>query len=175
MNTPKYPNKKAFTLIELLVVIAIIGLLSTISIIALNQARAKARDSKRLADIRQIRTALEVYFDKNGHYPTYATLSTRCNTTLDNSLSPLISEGLMSSIPTDPKNTPTSAPRFCYEYIGDTGDISSSWYCSGHMRTEYEWAIMFSVEETSFNLPRLTNSLGQPTSDYTYCVTGDLK
>jgi prepilin-type N-terminal cleavage/methylation domain-containing protein len=47
-------TKKAFTLIELLVVIAIIGLLATISVIALNNARAKGRDARRVADIKQI-------------------------------------------------------------------------------------------------------------------------
>ncbi|MCF7795467.1 type II secretion system GspH family protein, partial [Patescibacteria group bacterium] len=39
-------NKKGFTLIELLVVISIIGLLSTISVVALNGARKKGRDAK---------------------------------------------------------------------------------------------------------------------------------
>ncbi|MCX6792653.1 MAG: prepilin-type N-terminal cleavage/methylation domain-containing protein [Candidatus Falkowbacteria bacterium] len=67
-------NKKfGFTLIELLVVIAIIGVLSTMAIIALSNARAKARDSKRVADIKQISTALELYYSDYNYYPTIIT------------------------------------------------------------------------------------------------------
>jgi len=62
-------NKKGFTLIELLVVIAIIGLLSTLAVVALGQARVKARDSKRLSDLKQIQTALELYYTDNSAYP----------------------------------------------------------------------------------------------------------
>jgi len=63
-------GKKGFTLIELLVVIAIIGLLSTLAVVALNSARQKSRDSKRVADIKQIQTALELYFaDSVNGYP----------------------------------------------------------------------------------------------------------
>jgi len=62
-------NTKGFTLIELLVVIAIIGLLSTLSIVALNQARARSRDARRLADIRQVQTALELYYNDQNGYP----------------------------------------------------------------------------------------------------------
>jgi len=65
-------KNKAFTLIELLVVIAIIGLLATISVISLNNARAKARDAKRVADVRQVQTALELFFNDKGYYPTIA-------------------------------------------------------------------------------------------------------
>ena len=63
-------KQKGFTLIELLVVIAIIGLLASIVLVSLNTAREKARDTKRLADIRQIRLALEMYYDHYGRYPT---------------------------------------------------------------------------------------------------------
>lgn len=62
-------KKSGFTLIELLVVIAIIGLLATMSIVALNNARSKSRDSKRVADVKQIQTALELYFNDANGYP----------------------------------------------------------------------------------------------------------
>jgi len=62
-------NKKGFTLIELLVVIAIIGLLSTLAVVALNSARSKSRDAKRVADVKQIQTALELYFTESSAYP----------------------------------------------------------------------------------------------------------
>jgi uncharacterized protein (TIGR02145 family)/prepilin-type N-terminal cleavage/methylation domain-containing protein len=60
----------AFTLIELLVVIAIIAILSTLSVVALTSARAKARDAKRLADIKNTQTALDLYYNEYGVYPT---------------------------------------------------------------------------------------------------------
>jgi len=65
-----HKSKKAFTLIELLVVIAIIGILATISVIALQNARAKSRDAKRAGDIKQVQTALELFFNDNNRYPT---------------------------------------------------------------------------------------------------------
>jgi prepilin-type N-terminal cleavage/methylation domain-containing protein len=63
-------NQKGFTLVELLVVIAIIGVLATLVLLQLGTARGRARDTKRIADINQIRGALEQYYeDNNGTYP----------------------------------------------------------------------------------------------------------
>ena len=70
----KKPGGEGFTLIELLVVIAIIGILSAVVLASLNSARQKARDAKRVADLKQLQLALELYFDDNSSaYP--ATLS----------------------------------------------------------------------------------------------------
>jgi len=69
-------NKKGFTLVELLVVIGIIGILSTLAVISLNNAREKSRDAKRVSDIKQIQTALEMYFVEVDTYPVQGTDAT---------------------------------------------------------------------------------------------------
>ncbi|MBP6931755.1 MAG: type II secretion system protein [Candidatus Pacebacteria bacterium] len=60
-----YRRSKGFTLIELLVVIAIIGIFSTLIIGNLNSARKRARDARRMADFRNLSTALDLYYDIN--------------------------------------------------------------------------------------------------------------
>lgn len=54
-------TKKGFTLIELLVVIAIIGILSSVVIVSLNNARSKARDSARKSNAQAMATAFALY------------------------------------------------------------------------------------------------------------------
>lgn len=61
--------KKGFTLIELLVVISIIGILIAVGVTSYQKAVKLSRDSKRKADIEQIRQALETFRSVNGSYP----------------------------------------------------------------------------------------------------------
>jgi general secretion pathway protein G len=69
MSHGQKEKKSGFTLIEMLVVIAIIGLLSSTILIGLSSARARARDAKRIADMKQIQNGLEAYHSDSGVYP----------------------------------------------------------------------------------------------------------
>jgi len=62
-------SKRGFTLIELLVMFAIIGLVATFAAVAVNSARMKQRDATRLAQVRQLQSALEDFFNENNMYP----------------------------------------------------------------------------------------------------------
>ncbi len=63
-----YFHKEGFTLIELLVVIAIIGTLSGVVLVSLGDARAKARDATRQSDMRQVVSAMQLYYGKYEEY-----------------------------------------------------------------------------------------------------------
>ncbi len=65
---PQYTS--AFTLVELLVVIALIGVLSTLLLANFNAARQRSRDAQRKSDLRNLSTALRLYYNDNAGYPT---------------------------------------------------------------------------------------------------------
>ena len=119
-----YKNKKAFTLIELLVVIAIIGILATLAVVSLQNARKNARDAKRMADVKQIQTALELYFNDNSSYPLTSQLSTTIATG---------GVTYMSSVPQAP--TPPdgncTATSNNYSYISTDGSSYIIDFCTG--------------------------------------------
>jgi len=66
-----FSRKRGFTLIELLVVISIISLLSSVVLSSLNGARAKARDARRYADIRNLNNAIQLYILNNNKAPDF--------------------------------------------------------------------------------------------------------
>ena len=129
MNMQQKKLKSGFTLIELLVVIAIIGILASIVVASLNSARMKARDTRRIADLRQIQIALELYYDANGYYPPLG-CGWDCNgyrySYNDNSWNALATAlaPYISSLPKDPLNSggcpPWNANCFTYAY-GNVG------------------------------------------------------
>jgi len=80
---------RGFTLIELLVVVAIIGILSSIVLALLNNARAKGRVASVAQQLKEINTALYLYLDTNGNYPCFDHMWD--DTTEKNQLAPYIS------------------------------------------------------------------------------------
>ncbi|MFH0956137.1 MAG: type II secretion system protein [Candidatus Falkowbacteria bacterium] len=118
-------KQRGFTLIELLVVIAIIGLLSTLAVVALNNARMKSRDAKRVSDIKQIQTAVELYYNDANAYPATVT-----------SGSPIIYDTVtyMAEVPTNPspENDGTCVDDNAYTYtMTDLGASYTLQYCLG--------------------------------------------
>ncbi len=97
---------QGFTLIELLVVIAIIGILSSVVLASLNNARTRSRDARRLADLDQVRLAAELYFDQNREYPA----------ALDD-----LAPDFIATVPTDPLGD-----AYVYELASST-----TTYCLG--------------------------------------------
>jgi prepilin-type N-terminal cleavage/methylation domain-containing protein len=115
-------KNKGFTLIELLVVIAIIGLLAAVTLVSLNRARMKVRDTRRIADIKQLFTALQLYYNANGSLPNcfdpgyvggcditgfgpYTGLADGSGD--EQFVTFLQTAGLIDAIPLDPVNSPT--------------------------------------------------------------------
>jgi prepilin-type N-terminal cleavage/methylation domain-containing protein len=130
-------GRKAFTLIELLVVIAIIGLLSTIAVVSLSNARVKARDTKRLADISQLQKALELYYNVNNQYPVsggatspnlgWSTSNDSSWATLQGHLAPYL-----ATLPQDPTQSATGwgadLNTFAYSYMSQGYGCPRQWY-----------------------------------------------
>lgn len=108
-------NKQGFTLIELLVVIAIIGLLSSVVFASLNSARVKARDARRMADLKAVSTALHLYYDTNGRYPNETAVGGGPWTdNFNNMAQQLVSAGFLGAVPKDPSSSATGYAYYKY-------------------------------------------------------------
>ncbi len=119
-------------MVELLVVIAIIGILSTLLLLQLNVARQKARDAKRVADVNQIRSALELYYDDNGYY-------------LENNTMAVLTAGLgkyLTRVPTDPGRADCDSATHTAGYDGNATVLAG---CYG-----YAWDL--AAKPTKFHL-----------------------
>lgn len=61
--------RRGFTLIELVVVVSILAILSGVLVPRVTNHMRAARDARRLADIKTVRTAIEQYYQDKGTYP----------------------------------------------------------------------------------------------------------
>ncbi len=145
-------KNKGFTLIELLVVIAIIGLLASVVLLALNSARAKARDAKRIADVRQVMSAFELFFNDYNSYPTVG------------------AAGVFSPVVLGPTTLDAGAVgpnKFAPKYIGQipSAPTPADGTCSSPGTNDYNFYQTGNVNTTSSYM--LTFCIGGPAGSYT--------
>ena len=80
---------RGFTLMELLLVLAVVGLLSSVALTSLVNARIEARDSKRIIEVADVSRALNRFATDHGVYPA--------------TLEALVSQAYLSEVPSDPR------------------------------------------------------------------------
>jgi len=155
LNTNKslLNTNKGFTLIELLVVISIIGLLAAAGLAVFTSAQKRARDATRVSHMKDLQSALAQYYLAENTYPTTSGgLSSNCVerdthgvSHIEDILSPLVTEGYIQKIPSDPKGNPLSVWPYCYYYQYP----SSYLHCSG--ATNRDYLMIFTTESTNYD------------------------
>lgn len=104
-------------------VVAIIGLISSIAFVSMQNARAEARDTKRLADLDAIRNALELYYNDYGVYPDYKVCNALPSVIVCDSWSepnnwiPSLVPKYMPTLPSDPLNITDNETNQHYIYL----------------------------------------------------------
>jgi prepilin-type N-terminal cleavage/methylation domain-containing protein len=71
-------SHSGFTLIEILIVVAIIAILSSVVLIGLGPTQKSGRDARRLSDLHEVQTGLELYYGKCGLYPSLSVTNGAC-------------------------------------------------------------------------------------------------
>ncbi len=130
--------KKGFTLIELLVAVSIVGLLMAGATVAYSQVNVKSRNTKRVSDLEQVRSSLELYKSDaaDGKYINSGGGIFRANS---EGLLDALTPTYMSVLPTDSKSTtqdyyyianPNSAYQLCAKMEGTAGLPTGTCTCS---------------------------------------------
>lgn len=133
-------KKKTLDFIEISIIVLIILLLTTISLLAIQSSRARARDARRVADIRLIQSALALYRHDSGNFP---------ETSVFVAGSPLVYENriYLDIIPTPPTKS------------GECGEYSEYRYQRQEVENELtSYTLEYCLGEETANIPSGINT-----------------
>lgn len=123
---------RGFTIIELLVVVAVIALLVSVAVALFSNARAKSRDARRVADVRELHDALAIYVTNARTFPNPTPAGGICLTGSDAVSTALVGTDAIRTIPLDPRQNCGSGPPAeanpHYRYESLTGSTYKIWY-----------------------------------------------
>lgn len=117
-----------FTLLELLIVIVIIGILAVLIVPNLTAGPQRARDAQRKSDMRNVKTALETYFNDNNQYPGGA------GTSGYTGLSTYLVPTYIKTLPVDPKGGASAPNPYKYDPT-PTGCSTTGTACTTYVLT----------------------------------------
>lgn len=105
--------RKGLTLIELMITIALFTLLTALILASVSYAKSKARDSRRMGDLKQISNALNLYYSTHNNFPIYNNIILNGTDGLTNDLT---NEEFLPAPIIDP-----GSPSFDYRYNSSNG------------------------------------------------------
>jgi len=128
-------TSSGFTIVELLIVIVVIGILAAITIVAYNGIQVRARDTTRVADLKGVQKALELFYADQGRFPTtpggatwddhWGNLQSCLTAGTNCGFTPANYRGV-SKVPNDPQDNPAASsdadPTYYTGWEGRTND-----------------------------------------------------
>lgn len=130
-------NQKGFSLTELMITISIISTLGTVSAAKLDGALSATRDANRKMNIRQVQTALELYYDDNLSYPEYQGSSSDASWSALKSALENPEKQYISALPNDP----LSKDKYIFKYWSDGDKFKISYELEDENISETQLAL----------------------------------
>lgn len=141
--------KTGFTIIEVLVVIGIIAVLTAIAFPAINNIRAKNRDTERVADIGTLQIGLALFKSQSptGEYPK------------------TLPELIPKYVTNDAVTPPTTDPTYAYKYIPLKSTSGNGSKC-----TYYHLGALLELPSGQIDTADQFSSVNEPNGNgYDYC------